>query len=266
MKDRKPTLSRRSPPTDPRKELKYYGRAACEALFRSRPDDIIRVYLEQALIPHFSPLLKWAAAQRKAYHVVSAEDLERLTESVHHQGICILARERTPISFGELEKRMKQSPAQGRLLAYLDGVENPHNLGAIVRTCAHFGVRYVLGARGRLPRLSPSACRVAEGGAEHVELVVLDSPLADLARLQKSGHRLLATAVKHGRSLYEYRFTERAIIAFGAEVEGISDAMVKAADEVLCIPGSGMVESLNVGVAFAVIAGEYYRQRVVPAQ
>jgi TrmH RNA methyltransferase len=250
------------PVADPRKELKYYGRAACDALFRQRPGDIIRIYLEKDLIPAFTELLKWAAGARKAYHLVSAEELEKITESVHHQGICVLARERLPLDLPGLLARLRAAPEKAQLLAYLDGVENPHNLGAIVRTCAHFNVRYVLGARGRLPRLSPSACRVAEGGAEQVELVMLDRPLADLEQLTRQGFRLLATAVNRGSPLYGFRFPARAILALGAEVEGISAAMEHAAGTTLCIPGTGAVESLNVGVAFGVIAGEFYRQHL----
>jgi TrmH RNA methyltransferase len=247
---------------EPGKELKYYGRAACDALFRARPGEIIRVYLEKDLIPQFSELLKRLAADRKAYHLVTGEELEKITESVHHQGICILARERPVLTLPELLSRLKAVEGRPQLLVYLDGVENPHNLGAIVRTCAHFGVRYVLGARQRLPRLSPSACRVAEGGAEQVELVFLDDPLADLALLSQRGFRLLATSGARGTALYRYRFPAQAILALGAEVEGISAAMEQAAADLLCIPGTGKVESLNVGVAFGVIAGEFYRQHL----
>lgn len=243
------------------RELKYYGRAACEALFRARPEEIVRVYLEKDLIPQFSELLKRLAADRKAYHLVTGEELEKITESVHHQGICILARERPVLTLPELLSRLKAAEGKPQMLVYLDGVENPHNLGAIVRTCAHFGVRYVLGARQRLPRLSPSACRVAEGGAEQVELVFLDEPLLDLETLSKRGFRLLATSGARGTPLYRYRFPAQAILALGAEVEGISAAMEQAAADLLCIPGTGKVESLNVGVAFGVIAGEFYRQR-----
>jgi TrmH RNA methyltransferase len=257
----RPQEQSRPRPPEGARELKYYGRAACEALFRARPGEIIRVYLEKDLIPQFSELLKRLAADRKAYHLVTGEELEKITESVHHQGICILARERPVLTLPELLSRLKATEGTPQMLVYLDGVENPHNLGAIVRTCAHFGVRYVLGARQRLPRLSPSACRVAEGGAEQVELVFLDEPLLDLETLSKRGFRLLATSGARGTSLYRYRFPAQAILALGAELEGISAAMEEAAADLLCIPGTGKVESLNVGVAFGVIAGEFYRQQ-----
>lgn len=242
------------------RELKYYGTAACRALWQQRPDDVIRIYIEQSLIKHFGDLLKWAAQHRKAYHIVTADELEKITESVHHQGICLLARDKPQAHFPALLKTLK-AEQQPQLLVYLDGVENPHNLGAIVRSCAHFGLRHILGEAGKLPRLSPSACRVAEGGAEFVELVALDKPLDQLKQLQQLGFTLLATAMQRGHDLYQYEFPERTVLIFGAEEHGVSQAMFKAADATLHIPGSGHVESLNVSVAFALIAGENYRQR-----
>jgi len=248
-------------PEPARRELKYYGIAACLALWEQRPHDIIRIYLEEALIPKFTPLLRWASGKRKAYHLVESEDLERLTDSIHHQGICILARERSPLEFSDLLGLLRED--QGRqLLVYLDGVENPYNLGAIVRSCAHFGVRFILGAEGRLPRLSGAACRVAEGGAEQIGMVLLRHPTRQLRQLQELGFQLLATAGGRGESLYRHDFAPRSLLVMGAEQHGISASVFDLAQQAIKIPGSGQVESLNVSVAFALCAGEYYRQQL----
>ena len=243
-----------------RRELKYYGIAACLALWERRPHDIIRVYLEEPLIPKFTPLLRWAAGKRKAYHIVGSDDLERLTDSIHHQGICVLAREPSPLEFSDLLGLLRED--QGRqLLVYLDGVENPYNLGAIVRSCAHFGTRFILGAEGRLPKLSGAACRVAEGGAEQIATVLLRHPARHLRQLQELGFQLVATAGGRGDSLYRHRFAPRTLLIMGAEQHGISAPVFDLAQHTLKIPGSGQVESLNVSVAFAVCASEYYRQQ-----
>lgn len=252
-----------APPEAARRELKYFGVAACLALWRARPHDVIRIYLEESLIPQFAEMLRWAAAKHRAYHIVSAADLERLTESIHHQGVCVLARERSPLEFNDLLGLVKERRGP-QLLAYLDGVENPHNLGAIVRSCAHFGVRFILGAEGRLPRLSPSACRVAEGGAEQVGIVRLRQAARQLKQLQELGFQAVATAGGRGTPLYQHTFAPRTILIVGAEQHGVSAPIFELADRTLRIPGTGAVESLNVSVAFAVCAGEYYRQMSAP--
>ena len=246
-------------PRSGRKEIKYYGVNACLALWRKRPQDIIRIYVLQDLIKPFGDVLKWAAAARKAYHVVEPVDLERLTESVHHQGVCVLAYEHTRLTFAELQRVLSdQQPAPW--LIYLDGVENPHNFGAIIRSAAHFGAGYVLGDGARLPTLSPSACRIAEGGAEHIPVVTLDNPLAQLRTLKQLGYTLVAADVRTGTPIYKHAFTRKTVLVVGAEEVGVSTPLRKLADVVVTIPGSKDVESLNVSVAFGVLASELYRQ------
>jgi len=254
----KPLKSKTTAVAD-RRELKFYGTAACLALWQQRPGDIIRIYIRQDLVNAFAPLLKWAAEQRKAYHIVKDDDLERLAESIHHQGICVLAKEHERYSFVWLKSQLRDTH-QGVLMIYLDGVENPHNLGAIIRSSAHFGVLYVLGAVGQLPRISPSACRVAEGGAEHVKLIFLNHPLEQLSELKTAGFQLVSSNA-NGADLYAHEFNSRTVLIMGAELTGVSRSIQSAADKTLAIPGSGAVESVNVAAAFAVFAGEYYRQQ-----
>jgi TrmH RNA methyltransferase len=143
-------------------EARFFGKNACIAICEHRPDDIIRVYIQEDLKTEFSDLLEWCAEENKAYNVVKEPDLERLSASVHHQGICIVAKRRKKLPFPRFLQELKQGDGTETLI-FLDGVENPHNLGAIVRTASFLGIRYILGEKGRLPRLSPSAVRTAEG-------------------------------------------------------------------------------------------------------
>jgi len=240
-------------------EQKYHGRHACHALFARRPDDIIRVYVDQPRVKEFSALLKWCAEQRRAYHIVEEENLERLAETVHHQGIVVLARRQVDLSDDRLLDSIRTGRVAGSLL-YLDGVQNPHNLGAILRTSAHFGVGAVLGQREQLPGVTASAARVAEGGAEAVPLARLDDPTRVLVELKALGYRLFATASGSGGNLYKAGLTPRSVIILGNEVHGVSPEIAALADESLQIPGTGAVESLNVGVACAILISEVARR------
>ncbi len=242
-----------------RREMKFHGLSACLELCRVRPQDIIRMYLTETRLGVFSPALRYIAKERKAYHLVGNEDLERLTETIHHQGICVLAYEHEETSFQQVLSSLRGNSAR-TLWVYLDGVENPHNLGAIMRSCAHFGVSYLFGAAARLPRLSASACRVAEGGAEHVRLVFLKDPLAQLSELRAQGFTLMATSLQ-GESLFSAPMPDRTLMILGSELYGISPELLKITGRKVTIPGTGRVESLNVSAAFAVIAAEYGRQQ-----
>lgn len=167
----------------------------------------------------------------------------------------MLAKELLPISLSECLSSLKKPKI---CLLYLDGVQNPHNIGSIMRTCAHFGIPYILG--DKLPILSPSACRIAKGGAEIVRLVRLDKPIIAINSLKKEGFSFVGTSSHGGTSLYRYQYSPRTILAFGAEAEGMSPALLKLTDQKLQIPGTGFVESLNVSVATSLCLGEYKRQ------
>jgi TrmH RNA methyltransferase len=240
-------------------ESKYYGVRACEALFAVRPQDIVRAYLTNKTKNQFKDLMSWCAKRKLAYHLVTDEELAKITSSVHHEGVCILAKQRKRLATDELLKRLTDDP---QLLLGVDGVGNPHNLGSILRTAAHFGCRFIAGTKDSLPDLSPSACRIAEGAAEHVELVDCDDLSKLVGKLRQKGFGIIATDCHGGRNLFEVEFPPRACVIIGAEVSGVSPKLIKEADFRLQIPGSGKVESLNVGVATGVIVAEYFRQKL----
>lgn len=240
-------------------ELKYYGFYACLKLWQTRPDNVIRVYVEQKRVKEVGPLLKWCASQSKAYHIISSEEMVHVSDSVHHEGLCILARDLPNIAFSDMLDSINSSSNPCCLL-YLDGVQNPHNIGSIMRVCAHFGVPYILGERKLLPKISPSTYRIAQGGAECVRQVPLDDLKQSFLKLEKMGF-VAASSSSHGnKSLYDHKFAPRTIIIMGSESEGVNLSSLLSAKEMLLIPGTGLVESLNVSVATGLFLGEYRRQ------
>ncbi|NBW96223.1 MAG: RNA methyltransferase [Planctomycetia bacterium] len=242
-------------------EEKFHGLRACEALFARRPGDIVRVYVTARRKPTFAKLLEHCVRERKGFQIVEDENLERLTGSLHHEGIAILAKAIVRQDLAGLVHGIEKGTITGPLL-YLDGVQNPHNLGSILRTAAHFGVGAVVGAEGQLPPLSAAAVRVAEGAAEHVPVVALAAPGPDLARLKKAGYELVATTSHGGEPLWAASLApaERLVIVMGSEGEGMSRAVERACDRTVRIPGTGVVESLNVAVACGIVLADVRRR------
>lgn len=243
-------------------EHKIAGENACRALFMARPDDIRRVYVTEAVLPRFKDVLKFCAERRLAYHVKTDADLDVVAETVHHDGVLFLARRQKEPDLNDVfawADRLK--PGQRSLIVLLENVKNPHNLGAILRVCAHFGVPWVLRA-GQTPPLSPAAMRTAEGGAEHSRVVATDDTAvldSALTRLQKLGFHLLATSSHATLALGREALPARAVVMFGSEGEGLGPALMKRADDVVAIPGSGALESLNVACAASVVLWELWR-------
>lgn len=233
----------------------FHGLRACDALFARRPQDIVRVYVAHGRQKHFAPLLAWCAKERKGFQVVADANLQRLTGSVHHEGVAILAKAMRRRDLAEL-----LTVAVGRPLLYLDGVHNPHNLGSILRTAAHFGAGAILGKAGDLPSLSAAAVRVAEGAAEHVPVCDLADPAADLARLKKAGYQVVTTSSHQGVPLYTAGLGRQVVLVMGSEGEGVSRPIDAIADLRVRIPGTGAVESLNVAVACGIVLAEVWRR------
>ena len=148
-----------------------------------------------------------------------------------------------------------------QLAVWLDGVGNPHNLGAILRSAAHFGAAGLLLPKDSPLALSGAAARVAEGGAEQVPLVRMGRADNSLDQLRSAGFGAVATVVRGGKPLYGTALPERMLLVMGAEQTGIDPALAQAAALRVAIPGTGAVESLNVAAATAVFLGEWWRQR-----
>lgn len=241
-------------------EETYHGVRACRALVAGRPGDMIRVYVAAEERRQWAALLEHCAKARLGFRVVPGDNLSRISGSTHHEGIAILARSYRRWDAAELEAAVAAGGVAGPLL-YLDGVGNPHNFGAILRTAAHFGCGAVLGRRGELPPLSPAAVRVAEGAAEHVPVCDVDDPAATLARLKAAGFTVVATSSRGGEPLFTRGLSGRVVLVLGSEGEGVSRPLAAAADRCVRIPGSGAVESLNVSVACGVLLAEAWRGR-----
>jgi RNA methyltransferase, TrmH family len=236
-------------------EMKVYGRNAVRALFEQRPRDIIRVYLTQEDLRSWKDLTKFCVDHKLAYHVVEREELDTIARATHHEGVVILVKQKPKPQLEELLK------AKGRaLILALEEVENPHNLGAIMRSAAHFGVQAIL-YQAKVPVAQTSAAfRTAEGGAEAMATLQVEDwkPVLELARAR--GFHTFATSGHQGQSLFATSFPEKTILFLGAEGEGLSKALGQRLDAYLSIPGSGAVESLNVSNATVAILTEWYRQ------
>ena len=224
-----------------RNELRLYGLNAVQAVFSRRPEAIRKVYLTESRIPALKPLLAWCVKQRVGYRVVEEGDLDRLAASTHHEGVVADVLKVEPLPMSDWLRTLPEGKPVAAL--WLDGVGNPHNFGAILRSAAHFGVAGIL-----LP---------AEGGAEQVPLVRMGQADNAAAQLRNAGFSLAATVVRGGSDLFAAKLPPRLVYVMGAEGEGMDARLAEACDLRLSIPGSGAVESLNVAAATAVFLAQW---------
>ena len=236
-------------------ETRVYGENACQALFQSRPECIVRAWFVQSVTPRFREALKWMAANRKAYHTVDEAELQKASGTEHHGGVCFLIKKRVGMQVSEW---LAQAGEQDCVLA-LEDVGNPHNLGGIMRSCAHFGAKGLLVDDASLLE-SGAAVRTAEGGAEHVQAISGESFTAGLDAFRKAGYTIVTTSSHQGVPLSQAELPAKMVLVLGQERDGLSDSTFQQGELSVSIGGTGNVESLNVSVATGILLAEWWRQ------
>jgi RNA methyltransferase, TrmH family len=235
-----------------KKLLRVGGLPAVSALFGVAPERVEQLFFDQRMNPYVGAFCAELARARKSYRQLGADELERVAGTVLHGGIVALAQPR-PVR--PLEPGVAKAWAgDGRLLLLLDGVGNPHNLGAIARTAAFFGVpRIVVSDHPAQAGPSDASYRVAEGGLEYVELYRgfrFSQALRDLRR----SYRIVAAATDKGRPVAELGAGKRPFaVILGNEEHGLPRATLEVCDEIVTISGSGLIQSLNVAATAAIL-------------
>jgi RNA methyltransferase, TrmH family len=224
------------------------GQQPVAALFARRPDDVQRLFHVPDLREVAGPFCAMLAKARKPYRMVDAAELEKIAGTPHHGGIVAVARPRVPTIFDA------EQPPRGKLLLVLDGIGNPHNLGAIARSATFFGVQSLLIGEGighAMP--SDAAYRTAEGGLEHLDLYrTRDLPRA--LQLLEPHYRTVATSLgRDAMKLADLPRDRPVALVLGNEENGVSAPVLAACRRQVRIPGSGRVQSLNVAQSAAVL-------------
>ena len=229
------------------------------ATFARRPDDILRVLYARTVRQEITELARWAERRGVPCAEAAEGELDRVAESSHHEGLCVVTRPRRWGSARELADALERT--RGVAVA-LDRVRNPYNVGAILRSAAFFGLEGALfGAQATHPDLAPTAVRVAEGGVEHLSLSRTTDLADTLARLRQRGVQVVGADGRATAGAIGFAFVRPAIIVLGNEREGLGDRVRAQCDAVVAVRGAGHVESLNVAVAAGVLMAEMVRRQ-----
>ena len=233
-----------------RELLRICGLAAVRALFDRDPDRVERLFFEPALRGELDASCQELARARKPYRQVDDIELARVAGTVLHGGAVAIAR---PRPLADFDPTATQALAQdGKPLLILDGVGNPHNLGAIARSAAFFDlVRILLANRPDQALPSDAAYRVAEGGLEYVTLfrAVLPSALGAL----RHAYRIVGTSLNAGSAGIDPAGDRPVALILGSEKTGLDPATLALCNDVVRIRGTGRMQSLNVASAAAIL-------------
>lgn len=238
------------------------GIHAVESALKNDPDNIAQVWIaENKRNQRVKELINHAQKRGLVAHRADIASLDKLAKTHQHQGV--VAEYNAPKSFTEddlldlLEKENDTPP----LLLILDGVTDPHNLGACLRTAEGAGVDAVIAPKDNAVGLTPAARKVASGAAEKVPFIQVTNLVRTIEKLKKLGIWFIGTSDKAQGDLYSYDFKSPSAIVMGAEGKGLRRLTEEHCDTLVCIPMAGQVSSLNVSVATGVCLYEVVRQR-----
>ena len=242
-----------------------YGLHAVRALLARRPLDVIRLLLAEGRDDARQRELRRLAAERGAtVQAAATAELDRLCDGARHQGVVAEVRASKALDENGLLDLLVAAPSPALVLV-LDGVTDPHNLGACLRTADAAGAVAVVAPRDRAAGLTPAVRKVAAGAAETMPFAQVTNLARTLRDLKSAGLWIVGTAVDAERGLHGTGLTGPLAIVMGAEGQGMRRLTRDCCDFCIRLPMHGAVESLNVSVAAGIVLFEVLRQRRIGA-
>ncbi|MDF1829078.1 23S rRNA (guanosine(2251)-2'-O)-methyltransferase RlmB [Cycloclasticus pugetii] len=239
---------------------KIHGIHAVQALIKARPDHIVNAWMDRQRKDAKLQAIKQSLDEvgiRVDY--VDKKTLEKLSSNANHQGVLLTAKLPQERTEEQLKKALKEQQDQAFYLV-LDQVTDPHNLGACLRTALAAGVQGVIVPKDNACRLNATVCKVASGAAELLPVYRVTNLVRTLKYLKTEGVWVSGAAGEATKDVFEAELTGSVAIVMGAEGKGLRPLTQQQCDQLIKIPMSEKVESLNVSVATGIILYEVLRQ------
>ena len=242
----------------------YYGVHSVESLLELEPERVLTLFtLKGRDDQRLQKILELAEPFGISVQKASRDSLEKLAGLPFHQGVVAAVRPHPVLNEKDLDQLLELQ--DNALLLALDQVTDPHNLGACIRTAAAMGVVAVIVPRDRSAGLTPTARKVAAGGAEKVKFIQVTNLARTLAHIKAQFFvKVVGTMLdEKALPLQECDFSGNVAIVMGAEDTGLRPITQSQCDLTVYIPMSGNLQSLNVSVATGMALYEACRQRLV---
>ena len=237
-----------------------YGIHAVEAALRNQSENVLQVFVQQGRNDNrIKKILDIAKNSGVSLQTISNDKLKEKCPKARHQGVVAEIRrgKNNVISLDDILQK------DSVLLLILDEVQDPHNIGACLRTADAVGVDAVVVSKNRSPALTPVIRNVASGAAETVPYIMVSNLARALEKIKESNVWVLGTAGETRQTIYDSGAGsgQRLALVMGSEGKGMRRLTREACDELISIPMHGSVESLNISVATAVCLYEIRRQQ-----
>jgi len=245
-----------------------YGIHAVESAIRNQPENVLQVFVQQGRNDNrIKKIIDLAKNSGISQQLISNDKLKEKCPKSRHQGVVAELRSNKSSTLS-LDTILEK---ESLLLLVLDEVQDPHNIGACLRTADAVGVDAVIVSKNRSPALTPVIRNVASGAAETVPYIMVSNLARALEKIKQSNVWVLGTSGDAKQTVYDTSdatsdsssISKRLALVMGSEGKGMRRLTREACDELVSIPMQGSVESLNISVATAVCLYEIRRQQKI---
>lgn len=239
-----------------------FGFHAIQSRMRQHAASIQEILIDQDRVdPRMKDLLKLAEASNVRIMQVDRDRLDGIAgRNGRHQGVIARVID-TPIPYKDIQDILESDLAEPPFFLILDGVEDPHNLGACLRVADAMGVHAVIAPKDRAVGLNATVRKVASGAAETVPFIAVTNLARTIRELKEAGVFVIGTTMDSTSTLLNTKLDGPIALVLGAEGDGIRRLTAESCDALVTIPMFGSVESLNVSVASGICLYEVRRQR-----
>lgn len=236
------------------------GIHSVHALLQKQPDRITRLCVQDMRYDKkMTALVQLAKQQGIAIEPASKQELDRMSYDANHQGVIAFCTKAQTYSESDLKNLL--ADIKYPLVLVLDGLQDPHNLGACFRSANAAGVNVIIAPKDKSVGITPVVSKVASGAVETIPFVQVTNLVRALELLKELGIWIYGAAGEADKSLFQTDLSGSVAIVMGGEGEGLRRLTREHCDGLIKIPMSGSVESLNVSVATGIFLFEVVRQR-----
>lgn len=245
-----------------KKSHTIYGIHAVQSLLETYPQRVMRLCVaKERMDQRIAAVLKIAEKSGVIVESVARDMLTQMTDSDRHQGVVAICHPMKTFSENDLTDLIAKLTGPA-LFLILDGVQDPHNLGACLRTADALGVHAVIAPKDRSVGLTDTVAKVASGAAETIPFIQVTNLARAMALLKENNIWIYGADADATKTLFAENFKGSVAIALGAEGTGLRRLTRDSCDGLLKIPMQGSVSSLNVSVATGIFLSEVVRQRL----
>lgn len=239
-----------------------FGVHAVQSILKNQPERVLRLFLQQGRRDEtIIALEKLAQEKAISIEVISRIQLEQYVNNANHQGVVALCTKVLIYTESELSFLLDKLSSPPFILL-LDGVQDPHNLGACFRSADAAGVHVIIAPKDKSVGITPVVSKVASGAVETIPFVQVTNLVRTMETLKERGIWIYGAAGDASKTLYEMDLRGPLALVLGAEGTGLRRLTREHCDDVLKIPMYGSIASLNVSVATGIFLFEAVRQRL----